>query len=44
MKNRVQTHETAPDFTLQDFDGRPVRLSDYRDARNVILVFNRGFA
>ncbi len=34
----------APDFTLDDLDGQPVRLSDYQGSKHVILVFNRGFA
>jgi peroxiredoxin len=34
----------APDFALPDFRGRIVRLSDYRGAKHVVLVFNRGFA
>jgi len=29
----------APDFTLKDQNGRPVTLSDYRGAKNVLLVF-----
>jgi peroxiredoxin (alkyl hydroperoxide reductase subunit C) len=29
----------APDFTLPAQDGRPVRLSSYRDRQNVLLVF-----
>ncbi|MEO8816063.1 MAG: peroxiredoxin [Mycobacterium sp.] len=29
----------APDFTLRDQDQQPVTLSDYRDAKNVLLVF-----
>jgi peroxiredoxin len=33
----------APEFTLADFDGRPVSLSDYRNSKHVVLVFNRGF-
>jgi peroxiredoxin len=32
----------APDFSLADYTGTPVRLSDYR-GKNVLLVFNRGF-
>lgn len=33
----------APDFTLHDVNGDPVSLSDYRDRKNVLLVFNRTF-
>jgi peroxiredoxin (alkyl hydroperoxide reductase subunit C) len=29
----------APDFTLKDQNGQPVMLSDFRDAKNVLLVF-----
>jgi peroxiredoxin len=35
--------EKAPDFTLNTFEGTPVRLSDYRGNQSVVLVFNRGF-
>jgi peroxiredoxin (alkyl hydroperoxide reductase subunit C) len=33
----------APEFSLPDFNGRPVSLSDYRGRKNVLLVFNRTF-
>jgi peroxiredoxin len=33
----------APDFQLKDSNGQPIRLSDYRGNRTVVLVFNRGF-
>ncbi|HAR94827.1 MAG TPA: hypothetical protein DCR97_02525 [Deltaproteobacteria bacterium] len=33
----------APDFELADSEGRQFRLSNYKGARNVFLVFNRGF-
>jgi peroxiredoxin (alkyl hydroperoxide reductase subunit C) len=29
----------APDFTLKDQNGQPVTLSNFRDAKNVLLVF-----
>jgi peroxiredoxin len=34
----------APDFELTDTEGRTVRLSDFKGARKVVLVFNRGFS
>jgi peroxiredoxin len=36
-------NQPAPDFTLVDYTGQPVSLSDYRYQKNVVLVFNRGF-
>jgi peroxiredoxin len=35
----LTTGGTAPDFTLKDQNGRSVTLSDYRGAKNVLLVF-----
>ena len=43
MANRIQLDTVAPDFVLDDWTGKPVRLSDYRNVKQVILVFNRGF-
>ncbi len=42
IKDRPTT--AAPDFTAADSEGRTVRLADYRGKKNVVLVFNRGFA
>jgi mycoredoxin-dependent peroxiredoxin len=35
----VDIGETAPDFELKDQTGQPVRLSDYRGKKAVVLVF-----
>lgn len=35
----VKIGQAAPDFTLPGIDGRPVRLSDYRNKKNVVLSF-----
>ncbi|MGB6422107.1 MAG: hypothetical protein WBD56_02910 [Anaerolineales bacterium] len=35
--------QEAPNFTLNDFRGQPVSLSDYKYQKNIVLVFNRGF-
>lgn len=38
-----QTHlkagDAAPDFTLNDTNGTPVKLSDFRGKKNVVLAF-----
>lgn len=41
--SRVALDAVAPDFTLSDFSGIPVSLSDFRDRKHVLLVFNRTF-
>ena len=43
MSKRVELHQPAPDFTLIDYKGNEVRLSDFQGRQNVLLVFNRGF-
>lgn len=43
MGNKIEINTPAPDFELADFNGRLVRLSDYRGEKHVVLVFNRGF-
>ncbi len=40
---KVSINTPAPDFTLEDFEGKTVRLSDFKGKSNVILVFNRTF-
>jgi len=44
MANKIQINSQAPDFSLPDFNGQVVRLADFRGNKNVVLVFNRGFA
>jgi cytochrome oxidase Cu insertion factor (SCO1/SenC/PrrC family) len=41
--NRVKTGQAAPDFTLQDADGKAITLSDFRGKKTVVLVFYRGY-
>jgi len=41
--NRIKVGEEAPDFTLEDKDGKPVMLSSYRGRKSVVLVFYRGY-
>ena len=40
---KVDLNKPAPDFTLEDFTGRTVKLSEFGGTSNVLLVFNRGF-
>jgi peroxiredoxin len=40
---RVEFNVQAPDFTLNDFNGKSVSLSDFISKKNVLVVFNRGF-
>lgn len=41
--SRVKIGEAAPDFTLENEDGKPVSLSDYKGKKTVVLVFYRGY-
>ena len=36
-------NEIAPDFSVKDSEGKTIKLSDYKDKRHIVLVFNRGF-
>jgi len=39
---RIKVGQPAPDFTLEDMDGKKISLSDYRGKKSVVLVFYRG--
>ncbi|KAA3659008.1 MAG: hypothetical protein DWQ10_09880 [Calditrichaeota bacterium] len=41
--HKVQLNMDAPDFTLRNFQGENVSLSDFQGKKNVLIVFNRGF-
>jgi peroxiredoxin len=40
---KVSIDQPASDFTLEDYEGNPVSLAEYKEKENVLLVFNRGF-
>jgi len=40
--DRVKVGDAAPDFTLENMDGKRVSLSDFRGKKNVVLVFYHG--
>ena len=41
--DRVKVGQSAPDFSLEDTDGKAISLSDFRGKKSVILVFYRGY-
>lgn len=43
MSKPISLNAPAPDFLLDDFNGKLVRLSDYCGKKNIVLVFNRSF-
>jgi peroxiredoxin len=43
MQEKIKENVIAPDFVLEDTQGKIVRLSDYRGKNAVVLVLMRGF-
>ena len=39
IMSKFKVGDVAPDFTLPDQFGKPVKLSDYRGKKNVVLAF-----
>jgi cytochrome oxidase Cu insertion factor (SCO1/SenC/PrrC family) len=41
--NRVKVGQAAPDFSLEDSDGKALSLADFHGKKSVVLVFYRGY-
>jgi cytochrome oxidase Cu insertion factor (SCO1/SenC/PrrC family) len=41
--DRIKVGQPAPDFSLEDTDGKAITLSDFRGKKSVVLVFYRGY-
>ena len=39
---RLEPGDKAPDFTINDLEGRPHRLYDYLKGQKTVLLFYRG--
>ena len=40
---RIKLGQAAPDFALEDMEGKNITLSDFRGMKTVVLVFYRGY-
>jgi peroxiredoxin len=41
--SKVPLNKIAPDFEINNYQGKKIHLSDYKAKKNILLVFNRGF-
>ena len=41
--DRIKIGQAAPDFALENVEGKPINLSDFRGKKAVVLVFYRGY-
>ena len=41
--NRIKIGQSAPDFTLEDAEGKAITLSSFQGQKSVVLVFYRGY-
>ena len=41
--DRIKAGQAAPDFALENVDGKSINLSDFRGTKSVVLVFYRGY-
>jgi len=41
--SKVSLNAPAPEFEMNDYQGQAVNLADFREQKNVVLIFNRGF-
>jgi cytochrome oxidase Cu insertion factor (SCO1/SenC/PrrC family) len=39
----VSVNLPAPDFKIDDFNGKPFQLSSFKGQKYILLVMNRGF-
>lgn len=40
---RIKTGSAAPDFSLMSEEGTRVKLSSFKNQKNVVLIFYRGY-
>lgn len=41
--DRIKIGQAAPDFALENVEGKTINLSDFRGKKAVVLVFYRGY-